>query len=182
MTHLKSIGTKILEDLKSSEHCAKVSGVDFPLYFFLLRENQNILFHNDLEHQVLIFLNQEKAEEAYEIARLHFPSHELFYFPGFDHTPYGGHVASERILFERFFTLNKICKYQNSGEKRGTFIFTTLEAVHAKLPPKNLIQDSHLTLEVSDIVSPDQLKSKLVDMGYQNAITVEEPGTFSHKV
>ncbi|MCR9204228.1 MAG: hypothetical protein NXH75_06610, partial [Halobacteriovoraceae bacterium] len=181
MTHLKSIGTKILEDLGSSERCAKISGVDFPLYFFLLRENQNILQHNDHEHQLLIFLSQEKAEEAYEIARKHFQNYELLYFPGFDHTPYGGHVASERILFERFFTLNKICNFQKEKESKGTFVFTTLEALHSKLPPRKLIEDSHHCVEVSDIISPDQLKAKLVDMGYQNSTTVEEPGTFSNK-
>lgn len=174
MTHLKTLRNRINEAWKNGS-ATKLIGLDATRFFLFLNFNEDLL-KNDTS--LLVFSELEEAERAFDLARSNLQNFEALFYPGFDHSPYGGYVASERPLFDKFYCLNKLID-TNSNKKK--LIFTTAEALHTKLPTRELLKTRSLQLEVSDIVSPDQLKSKLVEIGYQNSTTVEEPGTFSHK-
>ncbi len=177
MTHLKTVKDRIVESEKNSQKSARLVGLDATKFLMLLSFNKELV-SDSKRASVFIFPDTESCESAFDVARDNFEDQEVLLFPGLDHSPYGGYVASERPLFERFYCLNKI---EKERQKKPIMVFTTIEALHLKQPPKNLLEENSLNLEVSDIVSPDQLKANLTKIGYQNSITVEEPGTFSHK-
>lgn len=175
--YFSSLTQRINEGLTSKEGAPIIKGLGASQYLFFLKESFSTLFRDKQGCHFFIFDSQEKADRYYDIIKSTFGRENSYLFPGFDHSPYGGHVASERVAIERFFTLNNLCK----KDKKTAFVATTLEAMHQKNPSIRVVKDSQFRIEVSDIVSPDQLKSKCVDLGYQNSTTVEEPGTFSHK-
>jgi transcription-repair coupling factor (superfamily II helicase) len=177
VTHLKTVKERILESTKTSKGSTHLVGLDATKFSMLLSFNKELV-SDPKAASVFVFPDTESCESAFDIARDTFKEQEVLLFPGLDHSPYGGYVASERPLFERFFCLNKIEKVL---QKKPIMVFTTIEALHLKQPPRSLLSGNSLSLEVSDIISPDQLKVKLNKIGYQNSITVEEPGTFSHK-
>ena len=179
MTRLKTISSKLIEDLNKNPKFAKITGINASSYLFFLRENKNFLENNGKKNHLFLFQDQESLEKSFEVAKKFFLDYEILHFSSFEHSPYGGHVASERVLLERFFSLNKMSL--NASETKKLFIFTTIEALHSKVPPRSLFNEHQFSIEVSDIISPDQLKNKLQKIGYQNAVTIEEPGTYSHK-
>jgi len=178
LTHLRTIKNKISENQITNDFPTKLVGLDASKYFLFLKYNIDFLKEGHTKNNIFIFPDQDSAEAAYDLAKASLHQTRILFFPGLDHSPYGGHIASERTAFERFFTLNKLC---DDAEHPGGIIITTMEALHQKLPPAQLLKTKNLLLQVSDIVSPDELKGKLRDLGYQNSITVEEPATFSHK-
>ncbi|MCF8058112.1 MAG: transcription-repair coupling factor [Bacteriovoracaceae bacterium] len=178
MTHLETIRNRISENQKSDEFVTKLIGLDASKYFLFLKFNPETLKDGGTKYNIFIFPDQDSAEAGYDLAKTSLENTSVYFFPGLDHSPYGGHVASERTAFERFFTLNNLC---HNAAQNGSIIISTMEALHQKLPPVEILKSKNLLIQVSDIVSPDELKIKLRDLGYQNSITVEEPATFSHK-
>lgn len=104
------------------------------------------------------------------------PQWEICLLPALEISPYSSLVQSERSLRERWATLHKIC---TSNKQR--IIISSLEGIALKNPPKSFFVDKAICLKTSDIIGPTKLASKLLDIGYQNNITVEEPGHFSQK-
>ena len=56
-----------------------------------------------------------------------------------------------------------------------------MEAFSLKVPPPDFFNNLRIELKCSDIISPYDLSTKLVSLGYQPATSTEEPGTFCQK-
>jgi len=173
---LKTLAQRVKDTHKIEKRGVTIKGLTASQYLFFLKDQILNIFAEDKSSHVLIASDLEAAEKIFDLAQYSFGKEKVYLYPGFDHSPYGGHVASERVATERFYTLNSLT--QNNKDR---FIVTTMEAIHQKVPTKELLKTIGLQIELSDIISPDQLKGKLVALGYQNSITVEEPGTFSNK-
>lgn len=125
---------------------------------------------------LLVLPTVEEAEHIYDSIKNNIASHQTLYFPGLETSPYGGILPSERNLYRRFHTIDTILTNQ-----KPLIIVLTLEALNLKLPSKDFFLEASLDIEVSDICSPISLAKKLVELGYNSATTVEEPGSFCQK-
>ena len=140
-----------------------------------------LLFHkfikDDLKvkkkHQVFVFETDDQAEAFYSLCKTQHPS---LYYPDLGANIFHGVFASERALNERMLVLNKIFSSDTSY-----YVVTTQAALRLKSPTREFFKSKSLKLEVSDVVSPEELAQKLTDLGYSRAPTAEEPGTFSKK-
>ncbi len=175
--YFTTLAQRIKESLQQNKETPVIKGLGAPQYFYFFKEAQKDIFSQEAKNHLFVFDTQEKADSFYELVKSALGRESVYFFPGFEHSPYGGHIASERVVTERFFTLNHLA----TESKKGSYIITTLDALHQKNPSLESFKTGQLKLEVSDIVSPDQLKSKCHEIGYENSTTVEEPGTFSHK-
>jgi len=170
---------RINESQYSSEGNFKIGGLGAPKYLYYLYQNELKESSALSENQnVLIFAEQEDAENAYDTLKNH-ATIPVILLPSFDHSPYGGHIASERILFDRFSALSQMAQLNIRGD--SYLLISTMEGLHGKVPGPNEFLEANSKIEVSDIISPNELKRKLVELGYQSSITVEEPGSFSSK-
>lgn len=165
---------KILQWMRSDSHRFDITGLDHWQTLLALKDwlssdsnIKNLFFVVESNHIHDDFL--DKLTDA-------LPEWETCMLPAFEVSPYASIVQSERALRERWSTLHKIA----SSDKRK-IIVTSLDGMAIKNPPASFFENKSIVLNVSDIISPMELASKLLDMGYQNNITVEEPGQFSQK-
>src|SRR5699024_10868093 len=63
--------------------------------------------------------------------------------------------------------------------KRKPIIVTTIEALTQKLPPKDVLYKNILHFKIGDIYSLDEIKKKLVNLGYVRCDLIEGRGQFS---
>lgn len=116
------------------------------------------------------------AEDFYERCKSNRQSHKVYFYPGLDHSPYSSFFQSESDMQKRFNVLDKIT---HSSEK--LIIISTFESLFLKVPNQYFFQGHNFSLSVSDIISPMELKEKLIALGYQYSPSLETPGTFSSK-
>ena len=83
-----------------------------------------------------------------------------YMFPKKEIVTYDYIAESKDLPYERIELLNKI------KEKRKPIIVTTIEALTQKLPPKDVLYKNILHFKIGDIYSLDEIKKKLVNLGY----------------
>jgi len=177
MIYFNSLKNRLSESL--SQHTESPTLVGFsPLQYALFLELSQGL-HNKQKSNVFLFPSSDEAEEFFDLLENHFAESNNLFLSGHDFNIYEGHIASEHALIERFFTLQKIEELKKSNQQFNLII--TGEGLHLKYPSPQFILNHQLNIEVSDIIPPDKLKTELSERGYEYSITVEEPGTFSHK-
>jgi transcription-repair coupling factor (superfamily II helicase) len=175
MSDFNSLVNKSIELFKDSDQ-VKLSGVDSNLWdfiyynFFKLNSSFN---HND----VYICKSEDQAEELYN--RVKQSPYRVVYIPGYGEGSYTSIIQSESSLFHRYNSLQKLIN--DKGPSIKTIIVMSYQSLFLKLPPTSHFENSTITLEVSDVISPSDLALELSNIGYQNTPTVEEPGTFSKK-
>lgn len=128
--------------------------------------------------QLIIFEDNEKAEEFYSNLLEKNNDLEILFYPGNDYSPYSGIYSSEKNLYERFSILNRLKNFTNNQK---LILISSFEALSLKCPPKNFFKEHNFKICVEDIISPIDLANKLVNLGYSTATSVEEPGTFIQK-
>lgn len=174
--YFKNLNLRIQEEMNSENSSFSINNFtseQFGLFSYFIKLTPGCHF--------LLTADSDKAELYYNMHNSinYSDNREVILLPGFDHSLYSGHVASDRTLQERFGALGKIVNQKN--KKTPLVIVTTIEALSWHTPSYELLDSESLNIEVSDIISPYELKEKLVRLGYQNTITTEEPGTFSSR-
>lgn len=169
--------SETLEDHKP----LSINGISAEQWAYILAkysQTSESSFFKNRKTWVITAPNQSSAETFFDYARSYFSDHfSVFFYTSNDHSPYSGIIASENILFNQFKTLESLCLDRD----KQRLIVTTFDAALMRVPPAKFFQKNHFELEVSDIVSPHELATKLLDLGYSAVTTVEEPGSFSHK-
>lgn len=158
-----------------------ISGLDSTLWSFinyLSLESKSELTKNN---SLIIFPTNDEAENFYHgakniLRKKYSDSINFLHFPGLDASPYSGIISSEKSLFFRLRVLNTLL-----NNKKINIVVTSLEAATLKLPPKSFFVETSFLLSKDDIISPSELSSKLVKLGYSSSHSVEEPGTFVRK-
>ena len=143
------------------------------LYKNLLAQENSLLSQ---KNHLVVLPSADLAENFYENCKKFNPSFYIDYFPGLETNPYTKILSSEKDLYKRFSLLD----HSLVSEKK-TILVCTLEAFFLKVPPPNFFNDLRIELKCSDIISPYDLSTKLVSLGYQHATSTEEPGTFCQK-
>lgn len=177
MILFKSLSSKISEHFNNSSpsEALNVYGLSSEQVLLAL---SNWLDNGLLKHSEILFVlpTLDDAEDFFSICKDSFPDVESLFFPGLGQNPYYGHYCSERNTFDRFYTIGHIL-----NNKNFKFIITHKEALFLKLPPKSFFLENSFKINVSDIIDPYSLSDKLVELGYQSSLSIEEQGTFSKK-
>lgn len=177
MKHFNTLWQNIIDWHIGNQSNFKINGVDSAQWNYLLSHFLESGAAPFIDHNLLILcLDEESVENEYSNWKSRCSSHEVLQFPGLELSPYSGALASENSLLRRFYALDRIAHTQNKK-----IIFTTLEALLLKIPPHDFFMSNRINLEISDIVSPYELASRLVAQGYTHATSVEEAGSFSQK-
>tara|TARA_Y100000780_G_scaffold232593_1_gene268162 strand:- start:17925 stop:21395 length:3471 start_codon:yes stop_codon:yes gene_type:complete len=166
--------SKILEHRRSNPDTSfTINGVSEEQWFLLYEKFIRQSIKSDKKHQVYVFEHEEQAEKFFASVKSFQPT---LYYPDLGQNIYSGAFCSERSLNDRLLSLNKLHNTQ-----QPYLIVTTLSAIMLKVPKQRFFTTGNLTIEVSDIISPEDLASRLTSMGYQSMPSTEEPGTFSKK-
>ncbi len=168
---------KIQDWQKSNSKNLEINNVSSDEFFFLLK---NVLLNriDSIKKIVIITDSVDTSENIYQ--KLPFSNdYDKFIFPGLENSPYEDIYSSEHNLFKRFYVLDHLSK--DKGIKNKQIISCTTESFHLIQPPKSFFEDHSFEIKLSDIISPSDLATTLVELGYHNTYSVEEPGTFSKK-
>ena len=120
---------------------------------------------------VIITYNEIQAKQIMENLKAF--TDKAIFFPKKEIVTYDYIAESKDLPYERIETLSKI------REKRTPIVVTTIEAVMQKLPLKEEIFKNVLKFKIGDICSLEEIKKKLVNLGYVRCDLIEGRGQFS---
>ncbi|SHJ80322.1 transcription-repair coupling factor [Hathewaya proteolytica DSM 3090] len=119
-----------------------------------------VLCHNDIE-----------ARNMYEDLSILVPN--TYFLPCNDIGFYNLDAISGDVRWERLKVLQKIL------EDNKKIVVTTMDAVTRRFIPINMFQDNVFKLSVGDVVETNALIKRLINIGYERVLTVEQKGQFS---
>ena len=119
----------------------------------------------------IITYNELQAKKI--IRDLAFFGEKIKFFPKRDVISFDYVAESKDILFKRISVLNKLVK------KDKKIIVTTIEAAMQKMITKESLYKNVMNLKVGDTFKLDELKEKLVLLGYERYDLIEGKGQFS---
>ena len=119
----------------------------------------------------LITYNEIQAKQI--VDNLKTFTDKVIFFPKKEIVTYDYIAESKDLPYERIDALNKI------KEKRTPIIVTTIESLMQKLPAKETLYKNAINLKIGEVYSLEQLKQKLVSLGYVRCELIEGRGQFS---
>lgn len=122
-------------------------------------------------HKIIVTFNEQRAREIYE-EYLFFDS-QAVYYPAKDILFYQSDIRGNVLTRERILALKRIAE----GEK--ITLITTYDALMNKMPEPGQFIQAVKTYHVGDIIDLDEMREKLVEMGYEPAFQVESAGQFA---
>lgn len=170
MTLFNALHTKLNYWLQRQERELVIKGISPNQWALLASSYFSSLLFKDLH--VIVCADQDEAEEVHEALK-HLKN--VYFYPGHNHSLYGGIVPSESALMQRWTVLQQIQK-----SKIG-IVVTTWEAALLIGPPAEFFKENSFTIKKDDIIPPIDLARKLEQMGYFPSSTIEEPGTYSRR-
>ena len=102
-----------------------------------------------------------------------FEKDKAILFPKKEIVTYDFVAESKDLPYERIDALNKI------NEKKNLIVVTTIEALMQKLPRKEVLLKNMLKFKIGDTCNLDEVKKKLVNLGYSRYDLIEGKGQFS---
>lgn len=146
-----------------------INGIAPDQWLFLYQSLLDNHLHSQ-KNQVFIFPTEKQASEQ---AVLDPDSH---YYPGLSHSPYSAVISSEYDFIKRVKILTSL--HQNKSLK----IYCSYHALFLNSLGHDFFNKKEsLTLSVEDIISPEDLAKKLIQLGYQFSSQVHEAGDFSKR-
>lgn len=154
---------------------------DFPIQLVGCMDTQksHMIAGVGREHRfrLVIAPNEVRAKELVEDLRLYQPTGdgnpEVMYYPAKDFIFYSADVHGQAIVKERLRVIKRVM------EGKPATIVTTLDGGMDYCLPFSMYKDHSIALKTGDVVDLDQLRSRLVYIGYENAGQVEREGEFS---
>ena len=119
----------------------------------------------------LITYNEIQAKQI--VDNLKTFTDKVIFFPKKEIVTYDYIAESKDLPYERIDALNKI------KEKRTPIIVTTIESLMQKLLAKETLYKNAINLKIGEVYSLEQLKQKLVSLGYVRCELIEGRGQFS---
>ena len=121
---------------------------------------------------LLVTYNEIQAKKILENIKA-FETENVVLFPKKEIVTYDYVAESKDLPYERIETLNKI------NEKKNLIVVTTIEALMQKLPSKEVLFKDILEFKIGDICNLEDIKRKLVNLGYSRYDLIEGRGQFS---
>ena len=135
------------------------------------QKSQLIHLFGNKARTLVIGYREQKARELMTDAD--FYGRDSVYYPARDFLFYRSDVRGGELDRERSLV------YQSIEEKKELTVYTTIDAFLDGLRERSRIQSEVLRLENGQEIDPEQLKEKLVSMGYERVYQVERPGEFA---
>ena len=120
---------------------------------------------------LLITYNEIQAKKLYEDIK-YFTDNVVF-FPKKEVVTYDYIAESKELPYERIKALNEI------KTKRNLIIVTTIEAMLQKLPNQSKLYANELHFEIGKTYNLEEIKKKLIDLGYVRCDLIEGRGQFA---
>lgn len=120
---------------------------------------------------LLITYNEIQAQNL--VSDFKFFTDKIAYLPKKEIVTYDYVAESKNLPYERIEVLNKIYKNQN------IIIVTSIEAIKQKIIPKETLFRNVLNFKVGDRCNLEELKQKLVNLGYERFELIDGRGEFS---
>ncbi|MBS6251654.1 MAG: transcription-repair coupling factor [Clostridium sp.] len=119
----------------------------------------------------IVTYNEIQAKQIIENLKVF--TDKAIFFPKKEIVTYDYVAESKELPYERIETLNQI------KDKRTPIVVTTIEAIMQKIPSKETIFKDVLKFKVGDICSLEEIKHKLIKLGYTRCDLIEGRGQFS---
>ena len=156
---------KQIENKTSPISISGLTGVGMAEFITALHEYQK-------KPILMITYNEIQAKQILEDMQ-NFQKERTVLFPKKEIVTYDYIAESQDLPYERIEVLNQIM------ENKKLIIITTIEALMQKLPAKEVLFKNVLKFKVGDIYNLDELKKKLVELGYTRCDLIEGRGQFS---
>lgn len=156
---------KQIENKTSPISISGLTGVGMAEFITALHEYQK-------KPILMITYNEIQAKQILEDMQ-NFQKERTVLFPKKEIVTYDYIAESQDLPYERIEVLNQIM------ENKKLIIITTIEALMQKLPAKEVLFKNVLKFKIGDIYNLDELKRKLVELGYTRCDLIEGRGQFS---
>ena len=133
------------------------------------------IFNETKRPMVLVTYNEIQARKLYQDLKKLIK--QTYFFPKKEITSYDYVAQSKEIEYKRIDVLNKM--YLAKQKKEPIIIVTTIEAVMQKMVAKNTLYQNVIDFEVGKTYLLDEIKEKLVGLGYERSDLIENKGQFS---
>ena len=124
---------------------------------------------------VLVTYNEIQARKLYQDLKKLIK--QTYFFPKKEITSYDYVAQSKEIEYKRIDVLNKM--YLAKQQKEPIIIVTTIEAVMQKMIAKDTLYQNVIDFKVGKTYLLDEIKEKLVGLGYERSDLIENKGQFS---
>lgn len=121
---------------------------------------------------LLVTYNEIQAKNIVENLKA-FQSEKVLLFPKKEIVTYDYIAESKDLPYQRIETLNKI------QENKNLIVVTTIEALMQKMPSKEALYKNSLEFKVGDICDLEDIKKKLVNLGYSRYDLIDGRAQFS---
>ena len=155
---------EFIEDVKNKKGPICVSGLSDVYKAQLIGATKENLKNTCL----IITYNEIQAKKIYDDVKQF--EKNTFIFNKKDIVTYDYEVESYDNLYERIKVLNELNK--------KCIVITTIEAAMQKMIPKEVLYKNKIKLKVGDTIDTEELKEKLISMGYERTELTEGNGQF----
>ena len=155
---------EFIEDIKNKKGPICVSGLSDVYKAQLIGATKENLKNTCL----IITYNEIQAKKIYDDVEQF--EKNTFIFNKKDIVTYDYEVESYDNLYERIKVLNELNK--------KCIVITTIEAAMQKMIPKEVLYKNKIKLKVGDTIDTEELKEKLISMGYERTELTEGNGQF----
>ena len=155
---------EFIEDIKNKKGPICVSGLSDVYKAQLIGATKENLKNTCL----IITYNEIQAKKIYDDVKQF--EKNTFIFNKKDIVTYDYEVESYDNLYERIKVLNELNK--------KCIVITTIEAAMQKMIPKEVLYKNKIKLKVGDTIDTEELKEKLISMGYERTELTEGNGQF----
>ena len=121
---------------------------------------------------ILVTYNEIQAKKILENIKA-FETENVILFPKKEIVTYNYIAESKDLPYERIETLKQI------NEKKNLIVVTTIEALMQKLPAKKTLFKDILEFKVGDVCDLEEIKKRLINLGYSRYDLIEGRGQFS---
>ena len=119
----------------------------------------------------ILTYNEIQAKKLYEDIR--YFTDKVVFFPKKEIVTYDYIAESKDLPYKRIEALNQL------QSKKNLIIVTTIEAAIQKLPQKQVLYKNKLKFKVGESYNLEEVKKKLVNLGYSRYELIEGRGQFS---
>ena len=119
----------------------------------------------------IITYNEIQAKQIIE--NLKYFSDKIVYFPKKEIVTYDYIAESKNLPYERIEALNQ------KKRKKNLIVVTTIESLMQKIPSKEVLYKNELNFKIGDSYKIEELKQKLIDLGYTRYDLIDGRGQFS---
>ena len=156
-----------LEQIKNKKSPVEISGLTDVLNSEILSST----LENLKRPIFIVTYNEIQAHKLYQ--NLSFFTDKVLFLPKKEIVTYDYVAESKNLPYERIDVLNKIYKEEN------LIIIASIETIKQKIITKKALYKNTINLKVGDRCDLEELKQKLIQLGYQRFELIDGRGEFS---